>query len=247
MLKHHLIITFFLFGVFSVFSSVLAGTILADYKYAWSDRSGYINFSEVIVSDTALSGYAWSANHGWINFNPATGGVTNDGNGVLSGYAWGSGLGWIDFSGVQISTTTGRFSGLATGTVVGTINFDCPNYCDVRTDWRGASSSPVVVRSKSGSVSSSDKPYFETLITTTAYQPGFSGLLETPSLFPPSEGGAETIQGVKKIKEVKTENQITPKAESGESKTLKNYYYFYFVIFPALIWIIFYWWLRRGE
>lgn len=137
---------------------VQAGTILSTHKYAWSNQVGYINFANVTVSDSNLSGYAWSENTGWVKFNPAQGGVLNDGNGHLSGSAWGEGLGWISFSGVTISTSTGVFSGTATGAVVGTINFDCPNYCDVRTDWRQATSTatstPVVTQtsySSSGS------------------------------------------------------------------------------------------------
>lgn len=122
-----------------------AGTITSPYKYAWSDQVGYINFAPVnggvTVTNSALSGYAWSENSGYINFAPAQGGVSNDGNGNLSGYAWGENLGYIDFDNVFINTTTGKFSGTATGALVGTINFDCPNYCDVRTDWRSSSSS----------------------------------------------------------------------------------------------------------
>lgn len=126
---------FFLIGLFIPISFSFAGTVLSAHKYAWSDNVGYINFENILVGDSVLSGYAWSKNAGWIKFNPSTGGVFNDGNGNLSGYAWGENLGWINFSGVKISTSTGQFSGTATGTLVGTINFDCPNYCDVRTDW----------------------------------------------------------------------------------------------------------------
>ena len=75
---------------------------------------GYINFENVIVGDSALSGYAWSENAGWIKFNPSQGGVVNDGNGDLSGSAWGEKLGWMDFGNVTINTTTGKFSGTAT-------------------------------------------------------------------------------------------------------------------------------------
>ena len=126
---------FVLIIIFLPIFSASAGTILSTSKYAWSSHVGYINFENVIVSDTLLSGFAWSENTGWIKFNPTNGGVLNDGNGNLSGFAWGEGLGWIDFNNVSISTSTGKFSGVATGDIVGTINFDCPNYCDVRTDW----------------------------------------------------------------------------------------------------------------
>jgi hypothetical protein len=140
MCKRHLIILIFPIVFFLSVSSVFAGVVLSSYKYAWSNNSGYINFENVVVNDSTLSGFAWSEKSGWIKFNPAQGGVLNDGNGNLSGFAWGEGLGWIDFSGVKISTSTGKFFGIATGTLVGTLNFDCPTYCDVRTDW-----SPVLV------------------------------------------------------------------------------------------------------
>jgi hypothetical protein len=114
---------FVLFLYASLFAlSVNAGTILSTNKFAWSSNSGYINFENVIVSDTTLSGFAWSENAGWIKFNPSQGGVFNDGSGNLSGSAWGEGLGWIDFNNVSISTSTGRFSGTATGDGVGIIN-----------------------------------------------------------------------------------------------------------------------------
>ncbi|MEI7480264.1 MAG: hypothetical protein WCJ59_01430 [bacterium] len=136
MISKRLIFILLLIGIFLPMSFTLAGTILSTNKYAWNDNSGYINFENVIVDDTMLSGFAWSSNSGWIKFNPALGGVLNDGQGHLSGYAWGEGLGWINFTGVNISTTSGKFSGTATGEQAGKINFNCPNYCDVRTDWR---------------------------------------------------------------------------------------------------------------
>lgn len=136
MLKGKLLFLYFLLGLLLPFSFASAGTIVSSYKYSWSNNVGYINFENVIVGDSTLSGYAWSKTHGWIKFNPAKGGVLNDGSGNLSGYAWGEQLGWIDFDNVSINTATGRFSGTATGTLIGTLTFDCPNYCDVRTDWR---------------------------------------------------------------------------------------------------------------
>jgi len=131
-----IIISIFVFGLFLPIVYVSAATVLSSHKYAWSNNVGYINFESVIVNDDALSGYAWSANKGLIKFNPANGGVFNDGIGNLSGFAWGEQLGWIDFNNVSINGVTGQFSGTATGTLVGTITFDCPNYCDVQTNWR---------------------------------------------------------------------------------------------------------------
>lgn len=122
------------FGLQLALASV--GNMVASRQYAWSNNVGYINFENVTVGDSALSGYAWSANAGFINFSPAMGGVFNDGHGNLSGSAWGEQLGWIDFA--QVKINDGKFSGTATGTLAGTITFDCPNYCDVETIWRPA-------------------------------------------------------------------------------------------------------------
>ncbi len=139
-MKHKKFIYVFIVSLFTPLAFASADNITGSYKYAWSDQVGYINFAPtnggITVTDSALSGYAWSENTGYINFAPNQGGVLNDGNGNLSGSAWGEGLGYIDFDNVSINTSTGRFSGTATGDLVGTLTFDCPNYCDVRTDWR---------------------------------------------------------------------------------------------------------------
>ncbi|HUC88604.1 MAG TPA: dockerin type I domain-containing protein [Candidatus Paceibacterota bacterium] len=150
MSKSKLAIIIFILGL--PLSYISAGTILSPHKYAWSNNVGYINFENVIVNGSALSGYAWSANKGFINFNPAQGGVFNDGAGNLSGSAWGEQLGWINFSNVKIDGS-GKFSGTANGTLAGTITFDCPNYCDVETDWRPVT--PPVVPPVSGGSSAS--------------------------------------------------------------------------------------------
>lgn len=108
-------------------------------KYAWGDKVGWINFNPsdgaVTVSDASLSGYAWSSNYGWINLSPTTSGVKNDSQGNLSGQAWSENLGWIDFGGVRIND--GLFSGTASSTNAGTINFSC-DHCAVKTAWRKA-------------------------------------------------------------------------------------------------------------
>lgn len=124
--------------LFSFVTPVFAGTISDPHQYAWSNKVGYINFENVVVDDSSLSGYAWATNAGWIKFNPAQGGVANDGAGNLSGFAWGANLGWIDFGNVTIIPSTGAFVGTATGDLVGTLTFDCA-YCDVQTTWRQAS------------------------------------------------------------------------------------------------------------
>jgi len=110
-------------------------------KYAWGDKLGWVNFNPdggtVSVYNTSLNGYAWSANYGWINLNPTSSGVKNDGQGNLSGSAWSENLGWLDFGGVKI--IDGLFSGQATGSEAGNLNFSCDN-CAVKTNWRAAGS-----------------------------------------------------------------------------------------------------------
>lgn len=132
------------------------GTIDGTMKYAWGEKTAWINFGttegNVHVTDGGLTGYAWSPNFGWINLNPTLGGVLNDNEGHLSGYAWGEGFGWIDFNGVIIDDG-GYFSGYATSDVLGQISFSCLNGISscpagefkVRTDWR-----PLSMRGESG-------------------------------------------------------------------------------------------------
>ena len=121
-------------GLTPLSALAMSGSVLDAHKYAWSNNTGYINFDNVTITDSLLTGYAWSTNKGWIKFNPALGGVTNDGRGNLSGSAWGEQLGWIDFSHVRIDNN-GQFTGTATGDLIGTLTFICPTYCDVATDW----------------------------------------------------------------------------------------------------------------
>lgn len=114
------------------------GTIDPNYKYAWGDHLGWINFGcdncQVKISDEKLTGYIWSENFGWINLYPENGGVKNDGEGNLSGYGWGENIGWLNFDGVKINEQ-GKFNGKVKIENYGEINFDC-NYCEVRTNWR---------------------------------------------------------------------------------------------------------------
>lgn len=124
-----------------VFASSTNGTIDSSFKYAWGDRMGWLNFAttggNIQITDTTLTGYIWSDNAGWINLAPAGSGVTNNNEGTLSGSAWSESIGYINFGSVVINSS-GKFTGSASGTVAGTITFDCTN-CDVRTDWRPAS------------------------------------------------------------------------------------------------------------
>jgi len=153
-LKNKIIFFIFLAAFISLpfftFASITNGTIDLNYKYAWSDQIGWINFGPtgaggeykgLTITDSSVTGYAWSNQYGWINFGPfqnnSDGGVKNTSAGVLSGYAWSNNLGWINFSGVNINYE-GRFVGTASGDLIGIINFDltkCTD-CGVKTDWR---------------------------------------------------------------------------------------------------------------
>lgn len=129
-------LSFFFYGPAFAISDI-DGVIDANYKYAWGQKLGWVNFGAtnggVVVSDGQLTGYVWSEHYGWINLNPANGGVTNNAYGELSGSAWGEKVGWIDFSNASISTL-GQFAGYAEGGIAGRISFDCSG-CVVRTDW----------------------------------------------------------------------------------------------------------------
>jgi len=141
----------------AVEASGTSGTIDSTYKYAWGEKIGWINFGAanggVSITDSAITGYAWSANYGWINLAPAGSGVKNDGEGNLSGSAWGEDIGWITFDGVKIGTN-GEFTGYATTTNLGVVNFNCnnphiANTCassdfKIKTDWR-----PISARNSS--------------------------------------------------------------------------------------------------
>ncbi len=120
--------------------------------YAWSNNAGWINFgatnSNIQITDSGITGYAWSNSSGWINMAPTNGGVTVAANGTLSGYVWGSGLGWVNFSGVSINSS-GKFTGQANGTTIGTLTFDCTN-CNVTTDYRPQNFRTVATPASSG-------------------------------------------------------------------------------------------------
>ena len=102
--------------------------------YAWSENTGWIDFSAVTVSTTTISGYAYSPNIGWISMNCSNTdscstvdyGITNA-RGVLSGYAWSENTGWIDFSQVSINIESGIFSGYAYSPNIGWISMNCSN------------------------------------------------------------------------------------------------------------------------
>lgn len=139
-----LILSIFVVGFFiAPYSVVLASTTNGTISgYAWSSQIGWVNFGttngNVHITDSAMTGYAWNENFGNINLNPTNGGVVNNSEGTLSGKAWLEGIGWINFSGVSISST-GVFSGTATGDNSTSFNFSC-DHCSMTTDWRPASS-----------------------------------------------------------------------------------------------------------
>ncbi len=158
--KNEMVLAVFLLvflSVSTVFASETNGTIDTEYKYAWGENIGWLNFAcdncAVSVTDSALSGYALSETVGWINLD----GVVNDSEGNLSGYAWGENIGYIKFDpengGVSINSS-GKFIGSALSETVGWIIFD-GDY-PVKTDWRPVSARTVpttVPTNTSGSAS----------------------------------------------------------------------------------------------
>lgn len=157
-------------------ASQTSGTIDPAYKYAWSTVAGYVNFAPtnggLTITDSAITGYAWGANTGWLNFSATNGGVTNNAAGALGGYAWDEGAGWVSFTGVTIDSS-GKFRGTATGGTVNgasyVLNFDCAS-CDVRTDWRPASSRTTGTSSSGGNGAIS-LIIITAATTTTSIQP----------------------------------------------------------------------------
>lgn len=148
-----ILVILFIFWSNQVFASSEIGSINQNYKYAWGENIGWINFActncNVVITDNVLTGYAWSNQFGWINLNPTNGGVLNDREGILSGFAWGENIGWIDFTGVTIDNH-GNFLGYANVTYNNSkISFNCINEdtCDlssfwVKTDWIPKSARP---------------------------------------------------------------------------------------------------------
>lgn len=131
----------FLIAVFSfliisslAFASTTKGTIDSVNHHAWGENIGWVDFANVQVSDSALSGSAYGENVGWVDLST----VTNNSEGILSGYAWGENVGWVDFSKVTIDSS-GVFSGSAYGENIGWIIFGTGSD-KVSTDWRPASS-----------------------------------------------------------------------------------------------------------
>lgn len=126
---------------------ILATPALANTQgYAWSESLGWFDFSQVVVSDTALTGYAYNDNTGWLVLD----GVTNT-DGTLSGYAWSESTGYVDFSEVIISG--GTFSGYAYNDNTGWLSFE--DGTTVTTTWAPATPTSEPARSSSRSSVSS--------------------------------------------------------------------------------------------
>lgn len=141
-----MLLSFFVAGKY-IFASTTDGTIDPNYRYAWGENIGFIDFGssagDVHITNTSISGFAYGENIGWINLSA----ISNEG-GQLSGYAWGENTGFIDFSNIIIGTD-GIFSGSAYGENIGWINFGTENN-KVVTDWRPSSSLPSVFSHKNG-------------------------------------------------------------------------------------------------
>jgi len=119
-----------------------AGNIHPTEKYAWSETTGWINFSPTEThhaqfKDTYLTGYVWAENFGWIklsahengpfeNSDATNWGVNIHSDNTLSGFAWSENTGWISFVSehhqVTFDPITGAFSGFAWGENVGYIH-----------------------------------------------------------------------------------------------------------------------------
>jgi len=145
---------FVLLLVVGIATTALAATTSG---HAWGENIGWVDFSKVVVEDTALSGYAYGQNIGWISLNcsnTASCGtvqyaVTNT-DGVLSGYAWGENIGWVDFGGATISPATGVFDGTLYSQNTGFIVTNCSVTAScgtvdytVTTLWRSSVSTPM--------------------------------------------------------------------------------------------------------
>lgn len=120
----------------NVSASITNGTIDTTYHYAWGENIGWVDFANITITDTSLSGSAYGENIGWVDLST----ITNNAEGTLSGYAWGENVGWVDFSNVTIGTD-GVFTGSAYGENIGWITFGTGDN-KVLTDWRPDSVRP---------------------------------------------------------------------------------------------------------
>jgi hypothetical protein len=144
-----------------VFASNTNGTIDPTYHYAWGENVGWVDFANITITDSGLSGSAYGENIGWIDLST----ITNNSQGTLSGYAWGENVGWVDFSQVAIGTD-GIFTGNAYGENIGWITFGTGDN-KVETDWRPLSARPTSHTSSGG------------------YLPGYGPKANTPPIVSP--------------------------------------------------------------
>lgn len=125
-------------------AAAAAGNISAADKYAWSERSGWVNFNPanggVSVFDDHLEGHAWAENVGWIKLGSYSGGGyhsygnssagdwgVNLNGAALSGYGWSESAGWVRFDptggGVTLNPANGVFDGWAWSENLGWLHF----------------------------------------------------------------------------------------------------------------------------
>lgn len=138
------LLSFLIIGT-NVSASTTNGTIDSSYRYAWGENIGFVDFINITITDSVLSGSIYGENIGWVNL--AT--ITNDTEGNLAGYAWGENIGWVDFSGTTIGTD-GIWTGGAYSENIGWIVFGATTN-KVMTDWRPASTRTTSVATSSGS------------------------------------------------------------------------------------------------
>lgn len=134
-------------GGFTVTSG--PGTIDSTHRWAWSDNAGWFDFaaasSNVVVSNSAVTGKVWNDNYGWLYLDCGTLGncgisfsVTNTSAGILAGWAWNDSFGWVSFNcsndgscgTVNYKVTidsNGDFQGWAWSDTIGWISFNCVN------------------------------------------------------------------------------------------------------------------------
>ena len=162
-LKQKIILGVFAFSLLLIGNQALAsntnGTIDSTYHFAWGENIGFVDFKNITITDSTLSGSIYGENIGWVDLST----ITNNNEGTLSGYAWGENIGWVDFSDVIINNN-GIFTGQAYGENIGFITFNTNDNNKVLTDWRPLSSRPTHTSSNSGS---SPRPQVITIVPST--------------------------------------------------------------------------------
>jgi hypothetical protein len=173
----------------------------------------------VTVTDSTLTGYAWAQNTGWISFNTTQSGVTNNG-GTLGGFAWSQGEGWLSFTGVTIDSN-GKFHGTATGNN-STLTFDCTN-CDVRTDWRPASSGGSSGGGGGGIIWPNTSPTTtpETIPPTATY-PTYPPSTTNPPAYGSGNGATSSLNQFPQYQPYGTSTNTKSASETGTTSAQKH-------------------------